>query len=520
MASGGERPKGKMRKWVIALAVVIVIGVIVFHRLTSGLPDYIRDRAVSTLREHFDCDVTFKNFQVSIFPEIQISGEELVLRQQDKQGFPPLITIRRFSTRAGLLQLVRKPSHVRRVSLDGLKITVPPREKKPKTPEPSPPKGPPPFSVVVDEIVSNNSELDMLPRDSRKLPRIFYIQHLSLAHAGLGEAMSFRARLTNPQPPGQIDAQGHFGPWQKDDPSLTPMDGQYTFAHANLDSIKGLGGFLSSKGKFTGLLQRVDVLGETDTPDFSLDLANHPVHLRTEFHAIVDGTTGNTLLDPVRAKIESSPVAARGGVFRATGVERRTVLLDATGTHAKLEDLLRLAVKAGTPPLTGWVNFKTRIDIPPGGGSISDRLKLDGRFDVSSARFSKLNVQQKLLALSRRGRGAPEEQGQGSVVFDLRGKFVLRNGLMTFSNLTFGVPGALVQLNGTYQLRGEAIDFRGTLRLQAKLSQTVGGWKSILLKPVDPLFAKRGAGTFVPIKVTGTGSDPQFGVEIGRVFKQ
>ena len=129
-------------------------------------------------------------------------------------------------------------------------------------------------------------------------------------------------------------------------------------------------------------------------------------------------------------------------------------------------------------------------------------------------------MQQKLLALSRRGRGAPEEQGQGSVVFDLRGKFVLRNGLMTFSNLTFGVPGALVQLNGTYQLRGEAIDFRGTLRLHAKLSQTVGGWKSILLKPVDPLFAKRGAGTLVPIKVTGTGSDPQFGVEIGRVFKQ
>src|SRR5207247_10847126 len=109
---------------------------------------------------------------------------------------------------------------------------------------------------------------------------------------------------------------------------------QHAFAHATPDSTMGLGGVLSSKGKFTGLLQRVDVLGETDTPDFSLDLANRPVHLRTEFHAIVDGTTGNTLLDPVRAKIESSPVAARGGVFRATGVERRTVLLDATVTHA------------------------------------------------------------------------------------------------------------------------------------------------------------------------------------------
>jgi hypothetical protein len=41
----------------------------------------------------------------------------------------------------------------------------------------------------------------------------------------------------------------------------------------------------------------------------------------------------------------------------------------------------------------------------------------------------------------------------------------------------------------------------------------VTGWKSLLLKPVDPFFAKNGAGTFVPIKVGGTTAHPAIGLD-------
>jgi len=51
------------------------------------------------------------------------------------------------------------------------------------------------------------------------------------------------------------------------------------------------------------------------------------------------------------------------------------------------------------------------------------------------------------------------------------------------------------------------------LRLDAKLSQMTTGWKSILLKAVDPFFSKHGAGTQVPFKVTGTRSEPHFGLD-------
>jgi hypothetical protein len=256
----------------------------------------------------------------------------------------------------------------------------------------------------------------------------------------------------------------------------------------------------------------------TATPDFSLGLSGHPVPLTTQFHAIVDGATGNTMLDDVRAKLLESEITARGGVFRVPGQKYRRVSLDAVSDHAKLEDLLRLAVKADKPPMSGVISFRTRIDIPPEEGVIADRLRLDGQFEISSARFAQLNVQKKLATLSRRGLGETEEQSPGSVVSNLAGKFVQQNAMMTFSNLTFGVPGAFVHLDGTYALRGEEINFRGTLSLQSPLSQTTRGWKAVLLKPIDPLFEKEGAGTLLPIKITGTGSDPKFGLDIRHLF--
>src|SRR5207237_8596157 len=124
-----------------------------------------------------------------------------------------------------------------------------------------------------------------------------------------------RARLTNAVPKGEIDATGRFGPWQPQQPSLTPLSGEYKFTHADLDPFPGIGGTLHSTGRFEGLLERIIADGQTSTPDFSLDRIGRPVPLETEFHAIIDGTSGDTALEPVRAKLLSSVIVARGGVF-------------------------------------------------------------------------------------------------------------------------------------------------------------------------------------------------------------
>ena len=46
----------------------------------------------------------------------------------------------------------------------------------------------------------------------------------------------------------------------------------------------------------------------------------------------------------------------------------------------------------------------------------------------------------------------------------------------------------------------------------------VTGWKRLPLKILDPLFSHDGAGTLLPISVTGPASKPNVKVEVGKTF--
>jgi hypothetical protein len=89
--------------------------------------------------------------------------------------------------------------------------------------------------------------------------------------------------------------------------------------------------------------------------------------------------------------------------------------------------------------------------------------------------------------------------------------------VITLPDLKYTVPGAVIQVKGTYGVEGGALDFAGTAQLQATVSEVVGGWKGLLLKPADRFFKKNGAGTEVPIRVSGTRQDPKFGVDLKRM---
>lgn len=329
---------------------------------------------------------------------------------------------------------------------------------------------------------------------------------------GLGHSAPFEASLTNAVPPGEIKTKGNFGPWQAPDPGQTPLNASYTFKDADLGVFRGISGILSSEGNFGGILEKIDVKGETTTPDFMLSIAGHPMMLKTDFEATVDGTNGDTLLHPVIAHFLNTTLICNGGVVKAHAGKGREIVLDVTTDHARLEDLMRLAVKSKGAMMSGTVQLRTKFDLPPGKEEIVDKLKLDGQFGIGGAQFANPRVREKIEGLSRRGQGKPEDDDAGSAVSELKGDFLLRNAQITFRKLSFGVTGAKVELAGSYGLRDEKLDFHGHLRLKAKLSQTVTGFKSFFLKPFDPFFRKNGV-TELPIKVTGTRDQPSFGLD-------
>ena len=338
---------------------------------------------------------------------------------------------------------------------------------------------------------------------------------------GIAGGSPFSAGVINPVPRGRVETTGSFGPWHADEPGLTPVSGSYTFTNADMDVIKGISGILSSVGEYRGRLERIEVDGQAEIPDFSIDLAAQPVPLSTRFKAIVDGTNGDTFLERVEATLGESKILAHGSVVRTEEVKGRHVTLDVEIDGARMEDLMRLAVKAAKPPLTGSVDVRTKFLLPAGEADVIDRLQLDGAFSIARARFANVDVQTKIATLSLRGRGEETAVPDGqSVVSNMSGKFVMKNSRLTFTGLSFAVPGAVVQLDGTYDMRGESLDFTGYLLTDASLSDMTSGIKSVIARLAQPLFRRKGGGSRLPIRISGPRSKPAFGLDVKRVFRR
>jgi hypothetical protein len=199
------------------------------------------------------------------------------------------------------------------------------------------------------------------------------------------------------------------------------------------------------------------------------------------------------------------------------GVKGKTVGLHVETKAGRIEDLMRLCVKTDKPVMTGATRFNTEFVLPPGQQEVMSKLVLNGHFLVAAARFTDPNIQSKLDALSRRSRGEVTEAQKAAddtaITSDLSAQFALRAGMLTLTDFRFSVPGAQILLDGTYGLHAETIDLHGKARLDAHLSQMTTGFKSKLLKLADPFFAKDGAGTVLPIKITGTRTSPEFGLD-------
>ena len=527
---------------VLTWSIVAVFGTLVTLTIVAAAgsrTEPLRRLVVATLSDRLASDVELRAFSVDTFPSVLVAGEGLRLRLRGQpDGVPPLIEIASFQVHTNLIDMMRRPRRFRHVTLQGLVVNIPPGGLR-KADNPvgdavagqgggdgaaqrratSDGEGRAP--IVVDELVADGAVLRIIPRRAEKDPKEFTIHRLTLRTLGLAQEMPFTATLTNPVPTGQIETSGVFGPWQKENPSTTPLAGSYTFKNADLGTIKGIGGTLESTGEFTGQLARIAVKGTTLTPDFQLSTTRQPVSLDTRFEAVVDGTDGDTYLTRVDAHFANTSLTAKGAVVGTKGVKGRTVNLNVHVTEGRIEDLLRLAVKGDRPLLTGRVGLKTDFHLPPGEPDVIERLELQGVFDVDAAKFSDRTIQQKLAGMSRRARGLDENEKTGNVASDMSGKFRLRRASLALSNLAFSIPGAVVRLNGVYGLKSEVIDFEGTVRMEATISEAAGGGvKGFFLKAIDPLFRKKGAGAIVPIKVSGTRDQPKFGLDVGRVFKR
>ena len=505
----------RLRLW-LGLAGIIVLALAITAAVVArSASPTVHARIVGALSRGLDSEVTLEKVVVGFFPRPSITGQGLVIRHRGRRDIPPLIMVREFSCHIGWNWFADQ--RVEQVHLDGLEITIPPGRTKDMPDVDAGASGSGPRSqVILGQLLAHEARLSILPKNPGKNPRVFDLFDLTMNELGFDKTSSFDATLTNPVPFGTIETQGSFGPWSAAEPRETPLTGDFTFS-ADLGSIKGIAGALSSTGHYEGTIERLATSGKTHTPDFripSLKAAAMP--LSTSYDALVDGTNGDVELTRVDVQLGKSPMRAVGHIVGTKGIKGKRVLLKVTSNAARMEDILSLTVRSQPPAMTGLVQLDTSLDLPQGDRDVVDKIRLDGSVAVKTARFTVVRIQDKVDELSRRGSGRPEDESIDNVASDLSTKFRVENGAVTLTGLTYKVSGATVAMSGTYALESGALDFEGDVRLVASASQTQTGVKRVLLTPFNFLFRKEGAGTLIGINVKGTVDQPKVGVDLFR----
>jgi len=514
------RRRSRRWRWLAGILVIFlaVVGIGIRIVITHAEP-ILRTRVIETLAARFKSRVELAELHVWVANGVHVEGKGLKIYGATdpnpwEDGVQPLLEIGEFRFQTALRSLFREPMHVDTIYVSGLNMNIPPKNDRRQMSDLRKRGGK--MSIAVDRFVCTDTKLIINTAKPGRPPLEFDISDLRMKDIGPGQPLRFDATLINPKPVGNIESTGVFGPLNEESPRDTAVSGEYDFTHADLGTIAGIGGILSSTGKYTGTLGRIEVEGQTDTPDFRIAVSGHRVPLHTDFHAIVDGTDGDTYLEPVKARVLHSSFTARGKIVRMKNPPGHDIELDVVLGRASVEDLLTLGVKTDPPIMTGTVAMKTKLSLPAGSAEVANRLKLAGKFHIPEGHFTNEKVQDRIDSLSMRslGKGTPaKDQSAALVSSDLQGTFKLGEGVLTFSFLHFQIPGTHADMTGKYSLDGDTFDFHGLLRLDAKLSQMTTGWKSLLLKPVDPFFHKHGAGAELPFKIDGTRDEPHFGLD-------
>lgn len=508
-------------RW-IKIAAGVVVAVLAIAAVVVGMHwPFTREGVVRALEQTFASSVEAQSFHVTYFtPGCVMEG--VTFRRNLDGRSPAIATAAKLTIQGSYAGFFAFPKRIPRVKVEGLHVFASPESERLGN-QALPAAGADQTVVVVGEITADGAVLEFSSGEKGAVPAKFEVHRLTLNGAGHGRAMAFHAALKIPTPPGEVRADGQFGPLKRDDVGQTAASGEYSFDHADLGAFAAIGGTLSSTGKFGGVLSQLEVAGKTDVPDFELDRSGHPLDLKTQFAATVDGMNGDVALKSVVVTFGKTSLYVRGDVTGATAAEGKaeasgkTVSLAGAQQQGSIQDWLKMLAKAEHPAMAGTMNFRVQARVPPGEASFIRRVNLTGDFTIGSADFTKPTTQKAVDGLSQVAMGDKPNDDPAAVEETMQGHVEMKNAVANFSDLYFYVPGVKVHMHGTYGILTEKIDLHGHLRVDHKLSNGTSGLKGAFLKVAEQFFRsskKVKNAEIVPIKMGGTFSEPTYGLDI------
>ena len=490
------RPKSSLGKGLAiggaVLLALIVAGVVLLHHFWPFTEGSVKRE----LGEAASATVNFTKFHDSYFPPGCVAEGAVFHRRAEGK---PFITIQRLTIRSNFFDLLHH--HISMIRAEGARVNW---QKEQQQSDPSSP-------TVVDRLVADDAVLEV-PRESAEGPLRFVFHKFEIRNLqGPGQS-SFAADLENPLPHGMLKVSGHFGPWNNSAPTKTALDGNYDLDRADLGVFHSIGGLVSSKGRFSGTFNNLDVQGQTSTPQLTVTSTHHGLPLQTDFVAKVNGANGDVILPSVKAQFGKDDLEVHGSIARDQN-GKRVANLEIQCERGRIEDTFYPFIHAPKAALTGDVKFHMHVTIPPGSEKFDEKIGLASTFDIEGARFTHEKTQ---VELSKIAEAPNQDRPDTATPASLQGKVTVENGVARFSELRLQDQSAEAKLHGTFGLLDERVNLHGELKTAASLTKTTHGIKAVFAKVIEPFFKKRPHETVVPVKIGGTYKDPQFGLDLSQ----
>jgi hypothetical protein len=455
--------------------------------------------------------VTVAAYHRTYFPHPGFVAKALTLRRNSAPDLPPVGSTEDLIVQGSWLDLLLFRRRVRLVEIRGLHVVIPPAGSRANR-EDFPPGSGGDFAgpeTSVETLIIRGAVLDIMRTNGGRYT--YPIRQLIMRNVQRGQAVSYFLDMQNASPTGHIQASGHFGPLLPKNLGSTPVSGTFTFTSVQLAEIGKLHGKLSSEGHFSGPLSAAEVYATASTDDFAV-AGGRPAPVNGWVQCTVNALNGDVVLHRVEVITGETAVEAAGTVSGPTKMPKTTEL-ELTVTKGRAQDLLHPFLE-NRPPITGAVALSAHAHLAPqnDGAEFLERLRVDGGFSLPGERLTNRDREQTLTGFSQRAQGLkptktdPEKTGldaAADVISSLEGQVKIRDGVVSTKQLTFQMPGASADLNGSYDLRKGTVHLAGNLKMESDISHAATGLKSLLLRPLAPFFKKHHAGAVVPIAVTG-----------------
>ena len=500
----------KARLWPlsVALAFIALIGT-AFYLINSHWPYRYRN-VDPLLQKVFASQIKIDRYHRTYFPNPGFVATGLTLRRNSAPDLPPVGSARSLVVQGRWLDLLLLRNRVRLVGVEGLHIVIPPVGSRANQ-EDFPPGSSADFAgptTVVEQLNIRDAILDIMRTDGDRYS--FPIKQLIIRNLRKGQAISYLLDMQNPKPTGRIQSTGSFGPLLPDSLGATPVSGDFTFSPVNLGDIHGISGTLSATGRFSGALASIEAVGICETSNFAVG-RGRPTHVTASAHGTINGLDADIVLHTIEAHTGATTVEATGNIVGSPKVTN----LDITVVSGRAQDLLRPFLHDEVP-LSGPVVLHSHVYLAPSGKGLKflKRLYVDGTFDIPAERLTNQTTERKLSAFSQRAQGLRSIKGEApgdpdltthsDVLSSLNGRAKISDGVVSTQRLTFQMPGAAIDLNGTFNFRDRTVHLLGNLHMLSDISHITTGFKSLLLKPLIPFFKKDNFGAVIPIAITGS----------------